>query len=367
LFEKIQVYQDQILLQEWSGDGLLVKQMTEGSSNSSLLRQQQGGLTEDSTRAIQLRATPGHLRIVLPLPGTQCPEDVGFPLVAMPWQTMRVKGTLRKLEDLIVSSDSTVYKPAPWAVPSMTYTDDNQGVVTFTPLSRSQIGQPRILLSTYQHYVSPAIQEKLRTTAIEIPFRRQFENQFTFGELDFIPLDKGGTAAVTRRLDGRHPTERLLWFFRSQTSLDHNRLDLFSNDYFDTHVPSGVQPYTVPYGEFYYRCKLLIAGRDRDSLYEPLMWNQMNAAVKDEKATGLHIGSMNWAIGEKYGTVYPAARQPEGTVNLTTADRPTLYIELANINTNAVLAQRRAEMRVITEGWNVYVVKEGRGRMMFAS
>jgi hypothetical protein len=54
-------------------------------------------------------------------------------------------------------------------------------------------------------------------------------------------------------------------------------------------------------------------------------------------------------------------------VNLTTADRPTLYIELANINSNAVLAQRKAEMRLFTEGWNVYVVKEGRGKVMFAS
>jgi hypothetical protein len=81
----------------------------------------------------------------------------------------------------------------------------------------------------------------------------------------------------------------------------------------------------------------------------------------------MHIGSMNWSTGEKYGMIYPAERQPEGPVNLTTADRPTLYIELANINSNAVLAQRKAEMRLFTEGWNVYVVKEGRGRLMFAS
>jgi hypothetical protein len=81
----------------------------------------------------------------------------------------------------------------------------------------------------------------------------------------------------------------------------------------------------------------------------------------------MHIGSMNWSTGEKYGTIYPAPRQPEGTVNFTSADRPTLYIELANINTNAALGQRKAEMRLFTEGWNVYVVKEGRGKSMFAS
>lgn len=368
LFEKIQFYQDQFLIQEWSGDGLLAKQLTEGSWNSSLLALQKGGeMIRTTTRAIQLRATPGSLRIVLPLPGTQCPGDVGFPLVAASWQTYRIKGTLRKLEDLVVCSDPTVFKPAPWTVPSMSYSFPDGSTHTFSPLNRIQIEQPRILLSTIQHYVTPEIQQELRSKVIEIPFRRQYDNYFTFGELDFIPLDKGGVAAVTRPLDGRHPTERMVWFFRSQNALDQNRLDLFANDYFDSHVPSAAQPYTEPYGEFYYDLKLNIAGKEREDLYEPMVWNQINSLCKEERGNGLHIGTMNWSTGEKYGTVYPASRQPEGTVNFTTADRPTLYIELANINSNIVLAQRKAEMRLFTEGWNVYVMKEGRGKVMFAS
>jgi hypothetical protein len=42
-------------------------------------------------------------------------------------------------------------------------------------------------------------------------------------------------------------------------------------------------------------------------------------------------------------------------------------MELANVATNPLLAQRKTEMRVFTEGWNVYEIREGRGRMMFAS
>jgi hypothetical protein len=149
--------------------------------------------------------------------------------------------------------------------------------------------------------------------------------------------------------------------------LDINQLDNFENDYFDTHPPTDTQPYTTPYGEFYYRMKLVIAGRDREELYEPFLWNTISQYSKEEKASGKHIGIMNWSIGEKYGTTYPAPRQPEGTVNFTTADRPTLYVELANIRMNLLLAQRKSELRVYTEGWNVYEIKEGRGRMMFAS
>jgi hypothetical protein len=376
LFEKIQFYQDQFLIQEWSGDGLLAHEMSSGSWNSSFLRQMEGGLVsgqpqgQTDIRAIQLRATPGHLRIKLPLPGMQCPGDGGFPLAALPWQTFHIKGTLRRLEDLVVCSDPTVYKPAPWFIPQFTYTTPS-GVNTFAPKELVDIGQPIITLSTIQHYVPPTIQEELRSKPIQIPFRKWFENQFTFGELDYISLDKGGVSAITRRIDGRHPTERLFWFFRNQNQLDQNRLDSFYNDYFDSHPVTAqmlqTQPYTMPYGEFYYRLKLMIAGKEREDSHEPFVWNQLTQFAKNEKANGKQIGSMVWSTGDNYGTVYPAEREPEGTINLSTADRPTLYIELANITSNTVLAQRRAEMRLYTEGWNVYEVKEGRGRVLFAS
>jgi hypothetical protein len=375
LFEKIQFYQDQFLIQEWSGDGLLAKQLTEGSWNSSFLQQVNGGLIDtvnlntniSTARGIQLRATPGHLRLKLPLPGLQCPGDGGFPLVAMSWQTFRIKATLRKLEDLVVCSDPLTVHPKPWTVPLYTYQFDNGSSYDFSPLSLLQIGQPTILLSTVQHYVPSRVQEELRSTPLQIPFRRQFENNFTFGELDYISLDKGGTAAVTRRLDGRHPTERIYWFFRNYNALDRNQLDDFSNDYFYDHFPSDTQPYTVPFGEFYYQIKLVIAGKDRELLHPPYLWDQINQLAKDEKANGKQISAMKWSLGEQYGTIYPAARQLEGSVNFTTADRPTLHIELANITSNPYLAQRKSEMRVFTEGWNVYEVKEGRGRLLFAN
>jgi len=379
LFEKIQFYQDQFLIQEWSGDGLLAKQLSEGSYTSSFLEQTLGGLVEqiDFTtklpldRGIQLRATPGRLKLKLPLPGLQCPGDGGFPFVATPWQKYRIKATLRKLEDLVVCSDTTVSKQIdafyPWNVSQFSYTDSNGNLNTFSPLPLAEIGNPTILLATVQHYVPPRVQEELRSMPIQIPFRRQFENNFTFGELDYISLDKGGTAAVVRRLDGRHPTERIFWFFRGQNALDRNQLDNFRNDYFDFNPPTVTQPYTEYPGSFFYRMKLVIAGRDRESLYEPFLWQDISELVKDEKASGLEIGEMRWSTGENFGTIYPAPRQPEGTVNFTTADRPTLHLELANIRFNVWLAQRRSEFRVFTEGWDVYDIREGRGRLLFAS
>jgi hypothetical protein len=359
LFEKIQFYQDQFLIQEWSGEGLLSTIQVEGSWNQSFLSQTIGGLTSPTPRGIALRATPGHLRVKLPLPGIQTHGDSGFPILCAPHQTFRIKATLRNLEDLVVS-DNPINKPAPWSVPQFNYTTD-QGPITFSPLSKIQMGQPNILLSCIQHYVPPDTQAELRSSIIRIPFRKQFENIFTFGELDYKALDNGSVAAVTRRLDGRHPTEKIAFFFRNQNAIDRNRLD----DYFNDRV---IQlPSTEVYQTFYNRIKLVIAGKDREHLLEPFVWNQMNSFCKDERANGVNISEMKWSLGEKYGTVYPTDRQPEGTINFTTADRPTLYIELTNININPILLQRKSEMRVFTEGWAVYEFREGRGRLVFSN
>ena len=370
LFEKIQFYQDQFLIQEWSGDGLLAKQLGEGSYHSSFLKQTLGGQIEivdpmtniPTDRGIQLRATPGHLRITLPLPGLQCPGDAGFPLAATPWQKFRIKATLRKLEDLVVCSDF-ISKPEPWNV---AFTMDFGTLYSFQSKPFNDIGQPTVVLSTIQHYVPPRVQEELRSTVIQIPFRRQFENNFTFGELDYIPLDNGGTAAVTRRLDGRHPTEKIFWFFRTQNALNRNRLDDFYNNFFDFNATTDTQPFTEPHGNFYYNMKLVIAGRDRESLLPPFVLQNMSQLVKDEKGSGVNIGEMKWTTGEKYGTIYPCPRQPEGTINFTTADRPTLHLELANVRPDMV-GQRASEMRVFTEGWDVYDIREGRGRLLFSN
>ena len=375
LFESIQFYQDQMLLQEWSGDGLYAKQLTEGSLNSSGLAFKQAGVTAASNdtspagiRALQMRATPGHLRIYLPLPGMQCPKDSGFPLIGLPSQTFRIKGTLRKLEDLVVSSDPLTRKPAPWAMPEFVIAYPN-GPVTFAPKPFLDIGQPTILLSTVQHYISLEEGEEVRSAAIQIPFRKQFENQFSFGELDYIPLDKGGQAVATRYIDGRHPAERLFWFFRNSTLVEQNRLDVFYNDYFQYKPVSETQAYT---SEFYYGIKLNIAGKEREDLYGASLWNHIVPVAKHENipfemGMGKGIGSMMWSLGDTYGTVYPAPRNPEGTVNFTTADRPTMYIQLANIMPNLYLAARKAEMRVYVDSWNVYEVVNGRGRLMFAN
>lgn len=361
MFEKIQFYQDQILLQEWSGDSLFATSLTYGTWNSQNLDMAQAGqigaLGSMDARSIALRATPDKLKIKLPIPGCQGSGNSGFPLCCVQNQNYRFRIKLRPLEQLIVGIDASgipISNPQPW-LSNFSFTPDGSSIpYIFKAISLSDMSIPNILLTTTQAYVPIEIKEELRDQHIIIPFKRQFHNIFTMGPLDYAPYDRGAVAAppVTRRLDGRHPTERLVFFFRGSECEGTNRLDYFEN-------PIGVG------GQFYSQFKLLIAGQDREYLNDSLVWQDLNAYAKDERDTGLNIGSMNWSLGDVYERVKPSARQPEGSINFTTADKPTLYIELQDVI--AGNSGKKTEMKVFTEGWAAYEMLDGRGRLVFAN
>ena len=354
LFDSIQFYQDQNLIQEWSGESLFATQITEGSWNSSFLDQKNAGAfqTLDYT-AIRRNATPEQLRIKLPLPGIQAPNDGGFPLCCAPSQVYRLRIRLRPLEHLVVSSNINTIKPAPWNEPTFSY-DTPLGQITFNPLTRDQIGQPTIVLETVQAYVKDNIQSALQTRLVTIPFRKVYQNIFTIGELDYKPLDLGGAATISRQLDARHIGERLIYMFRTGENLDKNRLyDLYNR------LDIG--------GSFYSGMKLVIAGQDREFYFEDFLWKDIQALVKDERDNNWGIGEMRWNLGDIYDRERPAPRQPEGGINFSTADRPTLYIQLKNVPIQQTLEQRRTELRIFIESWAVYEFQEGRGRLVFGA
>jgi len=355
LFERIQFYQDQALIQEWSGDLLFGLMSTEGSWNSGYLANQQlGGVTVNNNplRTIAYRATPGTLRLALPLPGLQTPGDGGFPLCCLPVQSYRLRIKLRRLEDLIVS-DSGVAKPNPF-LKTFQYIFPTGQTQLVQPITREALGQPTIVLETLQAYMDPDARASLQEQRQSITFRRPFENVFTFGPADFAALDVDSIAASTRRLDACHPVERVLVYFRTANALDRNE---YSNI---------INPLS-PDGQFYNEMSLIIAGRDREYQYSALVWQDMESYAKDEIDSGYTISEMRWNLGDMYAMPRPFPRVPNGSVNFTTADRPTLYFQLNNVPVQVSSGQRKVELRVCMEGWNVYEVERGRGRLLFAN
>jgi hypothetical protein len=222
-------------------------------------------------------------------------------------------------------------------------------VSTFSTLPIQEIQQPSILLETRHIYTDAETRLGVQNVRNEIPFERVYENIFTQNQYDYAPIERGAVAAITRRLEGTHPAARIINFFRSKTAIQANQLWNINND--------------ISGGEFYNNLKLVIAGKDRETLFQPLVWRYLVALAKEERDSGLPFAIMNWTVGDVRSRRQPFARQPEGSVNFTTADRPTLYIDLNDI----VVGSKNSVLHSIVESWACMVTENYRATLWFGN
>lgn len=338
LFEDILIYQDNILLQQFSGDALWAVHKPNGSFTHAFISNQQTGQHDGSPRSIGRNATPGQLRLEIPLIGCQRPEEPGFPVRAVPRHSYRIKAKLRRLEELVEASDGRP-KPMPWDRTDFAQqTAAGQPPVPFHTVVRELIPPIKIELETIHVFVPRESQEELSKTPAEIPFRRLRETTFTQSAPDYLGVLGGGTSILQRRLEGRHPAERIVFFFRTYSARMANQLwKLFPG---------------------YTTVSLLIAGQTREAPRGPEVWRDLTNSAKEELDTDTELATMNWGLGAIAPLRYPGWRgRPTGSVNFTTADRPTLQILLLAPPDG----DPRTELRVIVESWAAFET-DGAGR-----
>lgn len=355
LFSKIQIFQDKLLLFEFSGDALWASRAARGSLAAAYLENSLAGWHDGSTAAVSAAAAPPRLRLELPFIGG---PRRGFPSIAMRRQGFKLRLHIRPLEEVVESSDTAAtMAPKPWEAASLTIATDPPR--TFKPLARTAIGSPQLQLETRHIYTDGESQLALRTGSWDIPFGRLYENTFTFGPKEYAPLEGGGavTAAVTKRVDAQHPASRLFWFTRSQNDLRAGRRWAVAPD--------------ISGGEYYANESLIIAGRDRETLFPPFIWGDLTTHAKEDRWPGAGFGEMCWDLGATAGN---AARerserdtQPEGTVNFTTADRPTLYTELVNVPADTLLGKPSTEMTAVVDTWALYNIEGDRGVLRYGN
>ena len=348
LFEKIQFFQDRLLLQEWSGDSLFATTRSRGSLNSAFLENALTGTHSGTPLEIQRNATPGLMRLSLPLVGCQDLDDGGFPRIAATNQSFRVRCFLRKLDDLVEASDGRA-RPQPWnRTDFQIKTSATASPVRFSTLDRLLMGPPTIQLETRHIYTDKDTQSSLRNTTLTVPFERLYENNFTQGPIDYAPLSRGGVATATRRLDGEHPAARMVMAFRSQARLDANQRWCYSSD--------------ISGGQFYNLISLIIAGRDRETAWDSLIWHDLAQHAKEERDSGYDLSFMNWTLGDVVGRQAPFARQLDGTINFTSADRPTLLINLSGQPNT-----QNTRLDVYVETWAALEFENGRSALLFGN
>lgn len=351
LFEQIQFYQDQLLLQEFSGDFLYAWYHLQSSLSQEALALKEMGCHLGTPLDIQRNANPKKLTLRLPLIGCAHPDEGGFPFVSLPGQKFRLRCKIRRLEDLVESS-SQAAKPAPWSRTDFKITSANGHQTSFQTLAREQIAKPLITLETTQRYVRQDLQALLKKNNTQIPFLRPFENKLSLDPSDYIAVGNGGISLVTKRIDGRHPSESLMIFFQSEYNLERNQLWNLKN-------PMGS-------GEYYNNMQLLIAAKQREKIWDNNLWEKISPWTKAEKTSGIPISWISFTIGPQYGSNAPEMRRPSGTVNFTSADKPTLWMDITDTLPTS-LGQKRVTMRSITIGWGIYNIEDERGTLAFGN
>lgn len=354
LFSKIQIYQDKLLLLETSGDALWASKVARGSLNSAYLENRLAGWHTGSVQAISDAAMPGRLRLELPFIGG---PHRGFPSIAMRKQGFKLRLMLRPLEGVVESSDSTTTSAQkPWTLPELAVFEGASEVARFKPLVREAIGAPTLQLEARHIYTDGETQLALRSQPLEIPYVKPYENTFTFGAGEYSPLQRGAAvAAVTNRLDANHPASRVYWMIRSQNDLRAGRRWKVVAD--------------VSGQEYYANQSLLIAGRDRETLFPSLIWGDLVNHAKEDRDCGPGFGEMNWDLGAVAGRFASdgSRSQPEGSVNFTTADRPTFYTELVAVPPDSLLGRPSTEMTAVIEGWGLYTIEGDRGFLKYGN
>jgi hypothetical protein len=386
LFERIQIFQDKILIQDITGDSLLAVECTLGSYNIGQLNDKWAGVYNEEDRAAVCRSSvpSQQLRVKVPLPGCQGVGDGGFPLCAVRdigSSIWRIRLVLRKLEDILIAvgaSGEVISGDA--RLPfnkTLIATDLNGEQISCVALPRESM-RVNVLLETTQTYLQAESIAELRNRRIEIPFKTYYDQDQSFGPLDYAPLNRGSKAIAQVRIEGRHPVNRMIFFYRLQADLLAGRLNprhtLFDSLYF------------------------LVAGKERELEWSSLVWNNIENLTKNDRVPLVnkrqYYYHINWSLGSQQdrgsvaGPRKPDARQPEGTVNFTTADRPTLIFNLVKVlqkKTGEVITIWNeeeckyqdfpetvtelfyTELQVCCESWGTYVVEDGRAKLMFAN
>lgn len=344
LFKKIQIFQDKLLLQELTGDSLFALRAARGSLNSAYMENSLAGWHDGTAASIAANATPARIRLELPFVGGRN----GFPSIAMRKQTFKLRLELRPVEHLIESSNAAATTaPEPWG---RSFTD---GTLVFKALQRTQMASPTLQLETRHSYVDGETQLALRSTTLEIPYMRPYENTYVISPAEYAPVVKGVPAYVTRRVDAQHPASRLIWYSRAQNDLRTNRRWKFAAD--------------ISGSEYYTSQSLLIASRDRETLFTPFIWNLLQHHAKEDRDPGYGLGEMSWDLGDLRGRRAPWDRQPEGTINFTTADRPTLYISLSAAPNDTILGSPSTELTAIVDTWGLYSIENDRGVLKYGN
>ena len=352
LINKIQVFQDQVLIHEYYGEYLTWRQRQKAETGTIFLMYDEVGSRIETPLGIGRSATLSELRVPIPVIGSEQLFEPGIPLVALSQQRWRIRIHLRKLNEVVVASDGRLL-PQPWGGKPLRIQATQYGPVDTTQvtLPLEEIQPIQMSLESTQIYLPRDANLWLKSQTLRIPYTNVRHEEFTIEDNSFTAASPPYLATVQLpfTIDMIGSVSRMLVGLRSYAStLAGQRSVLTASD--------G--------SEFLASLRLNISNIDRIKQWETAVFREVTAYWKD-----IRVGlDFTYPIPQDiYIITFGAfdSAQPAGTLQFTRAVLPVLYPILAPIPMDPRNKSRKTYLLTYGEAWNVFEISGGKGRMMF--
>lgn len=344
MIEKIQVYQDQVLLQELYGEYLDWKVRQSVSLSTALVMSAAVGSRGESALEIGRAATLPRLRVPIPILGWESVGDPGFPTIALRNQRFRIRILLRSLEAVVVASDGRL-TPRPWGTSLRIQRAAGGPVESFTTLPYESVAKGiNMMLETTQVYVPCDVQEVMKTGKWLIPYRSSQHQPYT---LQDNQMNAATTAvanfAMSFPLDFTGACTRVFAAFQQKGAALAGQRGKYL---------SGVVT----------SMRINVANLDRIQPWSPTVFREVTSYWKNIRAVQ-DLGNPANPM-EVYTFVFGGkeALQPAGTLNFTRAAVPELWITFGPTAIDTRTQSRELTLLVYVETWELLEVERGKGR-----
>ena len=352
MIEKIQMFQDQVLLHETYGEYLDWRlRQSYNMSKTSIVADQVGARPETSF-AVGRSASNLSLRVPIPILGWQSLHDPGLPMIALRNDRYRLRVFIRNIEDVVVSSSGQI-QANPWSKNLRIQMSRNGGIDTSqNSLPKSCMKTLAMSLEATYVYVPADVQVFLKAQTLRFPFMNIQFQQYTLEDniMTAASLNPQSQYSFPLHIDCIGSINRFLLGFRTDANtMSGQRTNLLS--------PVDNTP-------FVQTLRLNIANLDRVQQFPIAVFRELTSYWKNMKmALNLVASQPQEVYTISFGGFDNG--NPMGTINFTRATDPVLFLTLQAIQYDPRIISRKTYALLYAESWNSYQIANGRGKLMF--